>query len=72
MQTVRTIIELNTTLTDFEKKELVSFFSKKLYASKLDIQIYDAKSYAQESEFSLKVYEEVKNEFADDYYSNSI
>lgn len=62
---VQTIIELKNKLTKDENNKLIRFFEKELDIK--NMKIFDADTYAQKSEFTKDIYNEVLEILKDDF-----
>ena len=66
MSAVNTIIELGYCLGEDEQEKLKKLFDLVFNVNDKEIKIYDAYTYAKQSNFASQVYEEVKHEIAID------
>lgn len=67
MSNVKTIIELENSLTKEEQKKLLDFLETEFGFSKEYTKIFDASSYASKSEFASEVYDKVNKILVDDF-----
>lgn len=63
----KTIIELDYQFDNEQIEELKKFLDKYYNITNHDIEIFDAKNYALESDFTNVIFEEVGREMAEDY-----
>lgn len=67
MQNPKIIIELNTTITKKERENIKKGLLSLLSITEKEIEIFNAKEYTFSSEFSQKVYEEIRHELSYNY-----
>jgi len=67
MSNVKTIIELDNSLTKEEKEKLLNFIETEFGCTKEYAKIFDTSNYVSQSEFANEIYEKLNNIMIEDF-----